>query len=96
MHGQTLIKIGHLCLGEEERVRVFEDRVPREIFGPKRNEVTGMWRKLHNEEHHDLQSLPNIHRVSKLWRMQWVGHVGRMDKNTNVYRILMGKSEEND
>jgi len=77
-------------------VRVFENRVPREILGPNRNEVTGDWRKLRNDEHHDLQSLSNIHRVSKLRRMKRAGHVGCMDKNTNVYRVLMGKSEEND
>ena len=75
-------------------VRMFENRVPREILGPNRNEVTGDWRKLHNEEYHDLKSLSNIHRVSKLRRKKWPGHVGRMDKNTNVYRVLMGKSEK--
>ena len=83
-------------LREEQRVRVFENRLPREKLEHNRNEVTGDWRKLHNEEHHELQSLSNIHRVSKLRRMKWAGHVARMDKNTNVYRVLMGKSEEND
>ena len=75
---------------------MFENRVPRETLGPKRNEVTGEWRKLHNDEHHDLQSSSNVQKVSKLRKMKWAGHVGRMDKNTNVERVLMGKSEKND
>jgi len=67
-----------LTLGEERRLRVFENRVLRRIFGPKRDEVTGEWRKLHNEEISDLYSLPNIVRVVKSRRMRWVGHVARM------------------
>jgi hypothetical protein len=78
----------------EERLRVFF-RIGL-ILGPNRNEVTGEWRKLHNEEHHDLQFLSNICKVSKLRKMKLTLHVGRMDKNTNVYRDLIGKSEEND
>jgi hypothetical protein len=57
---------------------VFENRVLRRIFGPKRDEVTGEWRKLHNEELHDLYSLPNIIRITKARRMRWAGHVARM------------------
>ena len=67
-----------LTLREEHRLRVFENRVLRRVFGPKRNEVTGEWMKLHNEELNDLYSLPNIVRVVKSRRMRWAGHVGRM------------------
>ena len=59
----------------EDRLRVFENRVLRRIFGPRRDKVTGEWRKLHNEELNDLYSAPNIVRVIKLRRMRWVGHV---------------------
>jgi hypothetical protein len=65
--------------------------VLRRIFGPKRNEVTGKWRKLHNEEHHDLYSSPNIVRVIKSKRMRWVGHVARMGEGRGVYRVLVRK-----
>jgi hypothetical protein len=72
---------------------VFENRVLRRIFGPKRDEVTGDWRKLHNEELHNLYSSPNIIRMIKLRRMRWAGHVARMGERRNTYRILMGKPE---
>jgi hypothetical protein len=65
-------------LKEERRLRVFENRVLRRIFGPKRDEVAGEWRKSHNEELNGLYSLPNIVRVIKLRRLRWVGHVVRM------------------
>ena len=67
-----------LTLREERRLRVFENRVLRRIFGPKRDGVTGEWRKLHNEELNDLYASPNIVRVMKSRRMRWAGHVARM------------------
>jgi hypothetical protein len=72
---------------------VFENRVLRRVFGPKRDEVTGEWRKLHNEELSDLYSLPNIVRVVKSRRMRWVGHVTRMGEGRGVHRVLVGKPE---
>jgi hypothetical protein len=72
---------------------VFENKVLRKIFGPKRDEVTGEWRKLHNEELRDLYSLPSIIRIIKLRRMRWAGHVARMREKRNAYRLLVGKPE---
>ena len=63
------------------------------IFGPKRDEVTGEWRKIHNEELNDLYSLPNIVRVIKSRSMRWAGHVAHMGKRRDAYRVLVGKSE---
>jgi hypothetical protein len=80
-------------LREERRPRVFENRVLRRVFGPKRVEVTGEWRKLHNEELNDLYSLTNIVRVVKSRRMRWAGHVARMGKDRGVHRVLVGKPE---
>ena len=74
-------------------MRVFENRVLRRVFGPKRDEVTGEWRKLHNEEFSDLYALPNIVRVVKSRRMRWVGHVARMGEGRGVHRVLFGKPE---
>jgi hypothetical protein len=71
---------------------VFENRVLR-IFGPKRDQVTGGWRKLHNEELQNLSSLSSIIRIIKSRRMRWVGHVARMGERRNVYRLLVGKPE---
>jgi hypothetical protein len=82
-----------LALREEHRLRVFKNRVLRRIFGPKRDEVTGKWRKLHNGELHNLYSSPDIIRQIKLRRMKWAGHVERMGERTNLYRVLMGKPE---
>jgi hypothetical protein len=67
--------------------------VLRRVFGPKRDEVTGEWRKLHNEELNDLYSLPNIVRVVKSRRMRWAGHVARMAEGRGVHRVLLGKPE---
>jgi hypothetical protein len=72
---------------------VFENRVLRRVFGPKRDEVTGEWRKLHNEELNDLYSLPHIVRVVKSRRMRWAGHVARMGEGRGVHRVLVGKLE---
>jgi hypothetical protein len=72
---------------------VFENRVLRRIFGPKRDEVTGEWRKLHNEEIRDLYSSPSIIRVIKSRRMRWAGHVARMSEKRNTYRLLVRKPE---
>jgi hypothetical protein len=82
-----------LTLREKHRLRVFENRVLRRIFGPKKDKATGDWRKLHNEDLHNLYSLPNIIRMTKSRRMSWTGHVARMGKNRNAYRILVGKPE---
>jgi len=79
-----------LTLREEHRLRVFENRVLWRIFGPKRDEVTGEWRKLQNEELNDLYCSPNIVRVIKLRRMRWAGHVARMGERRDVYRVLVG------
>jgi hypothetical protein len=72
---------------------VFENRVLRRIFGPKRDEVTGEWRKLHNEELHNLYSYPDIIRQVKSRRMRWAGHVARMGEERKVYKVLLGKPE---
>jgi hypothetical protein len=75
------------------KLRVFENRVLRRIFGPKRDGVTGGWRKLHNEELLNLYSSPCIIRIIKPRRMRWAGHVARMGEKRNVYRLLVGKPE---
>ena len=82
-----------LTLWEEEKLRVFENTVLRGIFGPRRDEVTGEWRRLHNEELSDLYSSPNNVRVIKSRRMRWAGHVTRMGEERGVYRVLVGKPE---
>jgi hypothetical protein len=82
-----------LTLREERRLRVFENSVLRRVFGPKRDEVTGEWRELHNEELKDLYPLPNIVRVVKSRRMRWAGHVARMGEGNVVHRVLVGKPE---
>jgi hypothetical protein len=82
-----------ITLREEHRLRVFENRVLGRIFGPKRDEVTGGWRKLHNEEQHDLYSSPSIIRVIKARRMGWAGHVARIGGVRGACKILVGKPE---
>jgi hypothetical protein len=85
-------KTWSLTLREEHSLRVFENRVLRRIFGPNRDEVTGGWRKLHNEELHGLYSSPSIIRVIKARRMRLAGHVARMGEVRGAY-ILVGKPE---
>jgi len=77
---------------EERRLRVFENRVLRGTFGSKRNEVTGEWRILHNEELYDLYCSPNIVRVMKLRRMRWAGHVAHMEEEERCIQDLYGKT----
>ena len=78
---------------EERKLRVFENMVLRRIFGPRRDEVTGEWRRLQYEELNDLYCSPNIVRVIKSRRMRWAGHVARMGEERVVYRFLVGKPE---
>jgi hypothetical protein len=78
---------------EERRLRIFENRVLRRVFGPKRDEVTEEWRKLRNEELNDLYCSPNIVRVIKSRRKRWAGHVALIGERRGVYRILVGKPE---
>ena len=80
-----------LTLREESKLRVFENTVLRRILGPMRDEVTGEWRRLHNEELNDLYSSPNIVRVIKSRRMRWAGHVARLGEERGMYRVLVGK-----
>jgi hypothetical protein len=82
-----------VTLREEHRLRVFQNRVLKRIFEPKRDEVTGGWRKLHNEELHNLYSSPSIIRMIKSGRMRWAGHVARIREKRNAYRILVGNPE---
>jgi hypothetical protein len=80
-------------LREVCRLRVFENRVLRRIFGPRRDKVIGEWRKLHSVDLNDLYSSPNIFRVIKSTRMRWAGHVARLEERRIVYRVLVGKPE---
>jgi hypothetical protein len=82
-----------LVLREEHRLRAFENRVLRRIFGPKRDEVTGERRKLHNEELHNFYSCPDIIRRIKSRRMRWAAHVACMGEEKYVYKVLVGKPE---
>jgi hypothetical protein len=82
-----------LTLREEHKLRVFENRVLRRIFGPKKDGVMGRRRKLHNEELHNLYSLPSIIRIIKLRRMRWAGHVALMGEKRNMCRLLVRKPE---
>ena len=82
-----------LTLKEEHRLRVFGNKVLRKIFGTKKDEITGEWRKLLNVELHALYSSPNIIRSLKSRRLTWAGHVARMEQSRNAYRDLVGKPE---
>ncbi|KAJ4450856.1 hypothetical protein ANN_02287 [Periplaneta americana] len=81
----------NLTLREEQRLRVFENKVLRKIFEAKRDEVTGEWRKLHNAQLHALYSSPDIIRNIKSRRLRWAGHVARMGESRNAYRVLVGR-----
>jgi hypothetical protein len=85
-----------VTLRKGHRLRVIENRVLRKIFGLKKDEVIGGWRKLHNEELHNLYSLSGIIRMIKSRRMRWRGHVARVGENRNAYRILVGRQKERD
>jgi hypothetical protein len=85
-----------LILREEHRLRVFENRVLRRIFDPERDEVTGEWRKLHNEDLHNLCSSPNIIRIIKSSRMRWAGHVARMGENRKHIGYWLESQKERD
>jgi len=80
-------------LREERKLQVFENKVLRRIFEPRRDEVTREWRRLNNEELNDLSSSPNIVRVIKSRRMRWAGHMVHMGEERGVYRVLVGKPE---
>ena len=82
-----------LTLREERKLRVFQNMVLRRIFGPRRDDITGEWRRLHNEELNDFYSSPNIVWVIKSIRMRWAGRAVRMGEERGVYRVLMGKTE---
>jgi len=82
-----------LTLREGRRLRVFENKVLRRIFEPRRDEITGDWRRLLNEELNDLYSSPNIVRVIKSRRMRWAGHVACMGEEREAYRVLVGKPD---
>ena len=81
-----------LTLREQLRLRLFENRVLR-MFGLKRDEVTGEWRKLHNEELNELYCSPNIIRVIKSRRIRWAGHVAGIEERRGIYRVLVGKPD---
>ena len=81
-----------VTLSEEHWLKVFENKVLRRRFGPRRDQVTMEWRKLHNEEFNDLYFSPNIFQVIKSTRMRWAGHVAHMGKRRGVYRVLVGET----
>jgi hypothetical protein len=86
------VKLG-LTLRDEQRLKVFENRVLRRIFGPKRDEATGEWSRLCNKELNDLYSSPNVIHIIKSRRMRWTGHVACMGEMRGAYRILVGGPE---
>jgi len=86
------VELGLFTLREERRLRVFENRVLVEIFWPKRDEVAGEWRRLHNEELSDLYFQTNM-RLSKWRRMKWAGHVALIGERRGADRVLVGRPE---
>jgi hypothetical protein len=93
--GSVTIIIGYINICSH-RLRVFENRILRRIFGPKRDEVTGEWRKLHSEEHHSLYSSPDIIRQVKSRRMRWAGHVVRMGEGEKCTEFWRESPKERD
>jgi hypothetical protein len=89
-------EIWSLTLKKKHSLRVFQNRLLRRIFVSKGDEIKGGWRKLHNEELHNLYSLPDIIRIIKSKRIRWTGHVARMGSKSNAYMALMGKPEGRD
>jgi hypothetical protein len=92
---------GKNCISEQKCVALFYSVLHKDYFvttkfGPKKDKVTGVWKKLHNEELHDLYSSPTIVRVIKSRRMRWVGHVAWMGEGRGMYRVLVGKLRERD
>jgi hypothetical protein len=85
-----------LALKEEHRLKVFENRVLRRIFVPKRDEIIGGWRKLYHEELQKFRASPNINTVVKSRIMRWVGHVAYIGETRNAYRVLLGNNKERD
>jgi hypothetical protein len=81
-----------LTLREERRLKVFENRVLGRIFGSKRDEETGEWRKLHDKELNDLYSSPNNIRKIKTRSLRWAGHAARMEERRSLYRVLVGET----
>ena len=93
---KRIYKLMNYSFNHENILRIYYyviNRALKRVFGPKRDEVTGEWRKLHNEELSDLYSLPNIVRVVKSRRMRWAGHVVRMGEGKGVHRVMVGKPE---
>ena len=82
-----------LTLREDQRLQVFENKFLREIFGPKRDDQTSEWRRLHNSELHDLYGKPDIIRIVKSRRLRWTGHVTRMGNERGAWKLLVGKPE---
>ena len=80
-------------LADKHKLRVFENKVLRKIYGPKRDEMTGEWRRLHNEELHGLYDSPDVVRIMKSRRLRWAGHVARMGEKRRLYSIVVGKPE---
>jgi hypothetical protein len=82
-----------VAMGEEHRLRVFENRMVTKTFGPKKDELTSEWRRIHNEELYDTCSSPNIFQVIKSGRMRWAGHVARLGDSKGAYRVSVGRCE---
>jgi len=80
-------------LADEHKLRVFESKVLRKIYGPKRDEMTGEWRRLHNEEQQGLYDSPDVVKIMKSRRLRWAGHVARMGKKRRLYSILVGRPD---